>query len=65
MNTSLAGIGSHMAVWCCPIQASVKPSSSAHNTHSMSSSKVWVRSFCGGCNGIMNFPTFIFILPDS
>ena len=63
MNTSLAGIGSHVAVWCWPIQASEKPSSSAHNTHSMSSSKVWVRSFCGGCKGIMNLPTFILHSP--
>ena len=64
MNRSLAGIGSHMAVWCWPIQASLKPSSSAHRTHSVSSSKVSVRSFCGGCSGIMNFPSFIVFLPD-
>ena len=50
------GCGSQGAVWCSPIQASLKPSSSAQRS-------TWRSHWCpsksfrsGGCDGIVNSP---------
>src|SRR4029450_10223244 len=55
-SRSGAGCGSHGAVWCSPIQASLKPSSSAQRSVWRSH---WWPSYSGrsgGCEGIVNRP---------
>ena len=56
MKTSGTTIDSYFMVWCSPIQNSLKPSSSARTTSSMSSSKHWDRGLLGGWKGMMNMP---------
>ena len=62
MNRSGAGMFSHSAVKCSPIQASLYPSVSRYIICARSSSKVLVKFDPGGCKGIVKYPSSINIL---
>src|SRR5437899_12986526 len=57
------GCGSQGAVWCSPIQASAKPSSSAQRKVCKSQRWPSKRPHSGGCEGIVKRPYCIVTLP--
>src|SRR5437660_1152492 len=63
INRCGEGCGSQGAVWCSPIQASVKPSSSAQRKVCKSQRWPSKRPRSGGCEGIVKRPYCIVTLP--